>query len=72
MERNNLTESQAEDRIKSQLTNEERTKHADIIIVTDRPKEETEVIVKSHWAQLSQKIENFQDLSELRGKKAKI
>eukprot|EP01127_Copromyxa_protea_P004717 TRINITY_DN14546_c0_g1_i1.p1 TRINITY_DN14546_c0_g1~~TRINITY_DN14546_c0_g1_i1.p1 ORF type:complete len:221 (+),score=54.09 TRINITY_DN14546_c0_g1_i1:26-688(+) len=72
MKRNGLTEAQAEERIKSQLTNEERTKHADVVIITDRPKEETEVIVNGHYKELQQKINSFENLSLLREKKSKL
>lgn len=72
MERNGLTETQAEDRIKSQITNEERTKLADVVIMTDRPREDTELIVRTHFKELMSKIENAEDLSELRVHKSKI
>jgi dephospho-CoA kinase len=71
MERNNLTESQAEDRIRSQITNEQRTSHADLVIVTDRPKEETEAIVLDHYRELLQKINN-NDLNTMRNKLSKM
>eukprot|EP01128_Nolandella_sp_AFSM9_P006822 TRINITY_DN358_c1_g1_i1.p1 TRINITY_DN358_c1_g1~~TRINITY_DN358_c1_g1_i1.p1 ORF type:complete len:219 (+),score=37.19 TRINITY_DN358_c1_g1_i1:156-812(+) len=40
-----MTTAEAEQRLDSQLSNEERAKYADVVIDSNRPKEETEVIV---------------------------
>lgn len=68
MERNSLTERQAEDRINSQITNEERTKHAAIVIDTNRPKEDTEKIVLGKFEELKSKLDGCTDFSTLRAK----
>jgi phosphopantetheine adenylyltransferase/dephospho-CoA kinase len=52
MTRNNLSEEEAEKRIMSQLTNEERLKHANVVIDTNGPFEETERKVTEAWTQM--------------------
>jgi len=44
--RNNLSREEAEKRLNSQLSNEERTHYASFIIDTNQPKEQTELIIK--------------------------
>lgn len=46
-ERNGLIESEARDRLASQLSNEERQKRAHTVISTNRPKHETQKLVYS-------------------------
>lgn len=50
--RSGLTEEQARSRIRSQLSNEERVKHADVIIDTDCTLAEVEVKVGGLWEKI--------------------
>ena len=52
-ERGGLSEQESTARIRSQLTLEERTKHADIVIDTDCELEELKAKVKELWRRLS-------------------
>ena len=52
MKRNNLTEDEALKRIASQISNEERTKHANVIIDTTGTFEETRAKIEHHWKEL--------------------
>eukprot|EP01113_Clastostelium_recurvatum_P024837 TRINITY_DN2971_c0_g1_i1.p1 TRINITY_DN2971_c0_g1~~TRINITY_DN2971_c0_g1_i1.p1 ORF type:complete len:222 (-),score=53.84 TRINITY_DN2971_c0_g1_i1:5-637(-) len=52
MSRNNLTEEEADRRIAAQLTNEERAKHADLIIDTNRDPSQTQAAVLEAWKAL--------------------
>eukprot|EP01126_Amoeba_proteus_P004684 TRINITY_DN1154_c0_g1_i40.p2 TRINITY_DN1154_c0_g1~~TRINITY_DN1154_c0_g1_i40.p2 ORF type:complete len:113 (+),score=27.16 TRINITY_DN1154_c0_g1_i40:402-740(+) len=56
MERNGLNSEQALSRIHSQISNQERISRADVVIDTNRPKEQTEVIVKEHYQNLMHRI----------------
>jgi dephospho-CoA kinase len=53
MERNALTAEQADARIAAQLTNEERAKHAQVIIDNSGTLEELERRVKAEWEKLT-------------------
>jgi len=55
MRRNNLSEEEAQRRIDSQISNEERIKHADTVIDTDGPMEQTRARVEKQWLELKQK-----------------
>ncbi len=50
--RNNLTREEAQQRIASQLTNEERTKYADRVFDTNRDASEVKKEVIAEWYQL--------------------
>lgn len=52
MARNGLTPEQAQARIDSQISNEERTRHADVVIDTNRTLAEEEAEVDRLWSQL--------------------
>jgi dephospho-CoA kinase len=56
MTRNYLTEEQAEQRIRSQMSNEEKARHVHWVLDTNRPKEETEKIVLQKWEELLREL----------------
>ena len=56
MARNQLTAEQADARIQSQIGNEERLTHADVVIDTDCPLDEVEARVRRAWDELSARI----------------
>ncbi len=56
MERNGLSAEDADNRISSQLSNDERIKHADVVISTDCPLAEVTDRVDEAWAALQQRI----------------
>jgi dephospho-CoA kinase len=51
-ERSGYSEKEAKARIRSQLTNEERIKHADVVIDTDGSLEELKLRVEKEWRKL--------------------
>ncbi len=56
MERNGLSAEDADKRINSQLTNDERSKHADVIISTDFSFDEVTNRVNEVWSALQERI----------------
>lgn len=56
-ERNGLNAEQAEARLVAQLTNEERRKHADVVIANDGTVEELRRRVDQAWSELQSRVE---------------
>ena len=56
MERNGLSAEDADNRINSQISNDERIEHADLVISTDCSLEEVAVRVHEAWDGLQQRI----------------
>lgn len=56
MTRNGLTREQAQERIASQLSNEERLRYADVVIINDGTIEELLQQVDARWAELQARL----------------
>eukprot|EP01125_Pyxidicula_operculata_P011192 TRINITY_DN365_c0_g1_i1.p2 TRINITY_DN365_c0_g1~~TRINITY_DN365_c0_g1_i1.p2 ORF type:complete len:210 (+),score=53.48 TRINITY_DN365_c0_g1_i1:1874-2503(+) len=59
MKRNNISEEEANNRIKSQISNEERKKLANVVINTDRPIEQTNEYIKQLLEEARKKHSNL-------------